>query len=147
MLLIGALALLVYAQTLPAMQGQQFGPGVFPTLVGAGLGITALILTIRGLAAGRRQALVEIEDGLFDPRGARAVAIVLGGVVFYLLASDWLGFLIVAPLVLLALFRSQRVGWVTAIVVAVVGSVMIHFAFYSLLRVPLPWGILTPIAW
>jgi putative tricarboxylic transport membrane protein len=25
--------------------------------------------------------------------------------------------------------------------------VVVHFAFYKLLRVPLPWGILTPIAW
>jgi putative tricarboxylic transport membrane protein len=24
---------------------------------------------------------------------------------------------------------------------------VVHFAFYKLLRVPLPWGILTPIAW
>jgi putative tricarboxylic transport membrane protein len=24
---------------------------------------------------------------------------------------------------------------------------VVHFAFYKLLRVPLPWGILTPMAW
>jgi putative tricarboxylic transport membrane protein len=24
---------------------------------------------------------------------------------------------------------------------------VIHLAFYKLLRVPLPWGLLTPIAW
>jgi putative tricarboxylic transport membrane protein len=24
---------------------------------------------------------------------------------------------------------------------------VVHFAFYKLLRVPLPWGFLTPIAW
>ena len=147
LLLVGAAALLLYARGLPAMPGQQFGPAVFPTLVGAGLGLTALVLFVRGLAAGRGQRLVEVEPGLFDPRGATAVAVVLGGGVFYLLTSDWLGFLIVAPIVLLALFRSQRVGWVAGIAIAIVATLLIHFVFYKLLRVPLPWGILTPIAW
>ena len=145
-LLIGALALVAYAQSLPAMPGQAFGPGFFPTLVGIGLGLTSLVLVFRGLAAGRSQPAVEVEPGLLDPRGVGAVAVVLGGVLFYLLAADWLGFLIVAPLVLLALFRSQGVGWVPAVVIAVVATLLVHFAFYKLLRVPLPWGILTPYA-
>ena len=34
-----------------------------------------------------------------------------------------------------------------ALVVAVVATLVIHFAFYKLLRVPLPWGLLTPWAW
>lgn len=146
-LLLGALALVAYAQSLPAMPGQAFGPGFFPTLVGAGLGLTALVLVFRGVAAGRSQRPIEIDPGLRDRRGLAAVAVVLGGVLFYLLAADWLGFLIVAPLVLLALFRSQGVGWPLGIVVAVVAALLVHFAFYKLLRVPLPWGILTPFAW
>jgi putative tricarboxylic transport membrane protein len=24
---------------------------------------------------------------------------------------------------------------------------LVHYGFYSLLRVPLPWGVLTPWAW
>jgi putative tricarboxylic transport membrane protein len=28
-----------------------------------------------------------------------------------------------------------------------VATLVIHFAFYKLLRVPLPWGMLTPYAW
>jgi len=31
--------------------------------------------------------------------------------------------------------------------VAVIATVLVHFAFYKLLRVPLPWGVLTPWAW
>jgi putative tricarboxylic transport membrane protein len=147
LLLVGAAALLLYARTIPAMPGQDYGPGVFPFLVGAGLGVTALILTLRALAAGRSQRLVEVEPGLLTGRGTAAVATVVVGVIFYLLVADWLGFLITAPLVLLALFRTQRVGWALSIAVAVGASLLIHFAFYDLLRVPLPWGLLTPIAW
>ena len=94
-----------------------------------------------------RRSLSSSGPGAVSRRGATTVAVVIGGIAFYLLAADWLGFLIVAPLVLLALFRTQRVGWVTAVSVAVATSLLMHFAFYQLLRVPLPWGLLTPIAW
>jgi putative tricarboxylic transport membrane protein len=26
-------------------------------------------------------------------------------------------------------------------------TMVVHYGFYSLLRVPLPWGVLTPWAW
>jgi putative tricarboxylic transport membrane protein len=54
--------------------------------------------------------------------------------------------LIVGPLVLLALFLAYGVRPVTAIIVAVVVTLVIHYAFYKLLRVPLPWGVLTRFA-
>jgi len=31
--------------------------------------------------------------------------------------------------------------------VAAIATLLVHFAFYKLLRVPLPWGVLTPWAW
>jgi putative tricarboxylic transport membrane protein len=34
-----------------------------------------------------------------------------------------------------------------SIVIAVIAALVIHFVFYKLLRVPLPWGLLTPFAW
>ncbi|BBK37076.1 tripartite tricarboxylate transporter TctB [Allostella sp. ATCC 35155] len=146
-LLIGALALVAYARSLPAMPGQDFGPGFFPTIVGAGMGLTSLVLIARGMAAGRGTGLMELDTGLRDRRGLAGVAAVLGGILFYLLAADELGFLIVAPLMLLVLFRSQGVRWFSAITIAVVASLLVHFAFYKLLRVPLPWGLLTPFSW
>ena len=34
-----------------------------------------------------------------------------------------------------------------AVIIAVVSTLLIHYAFYKLLRVPLPWGVLNGIAW
>jgi putative tricarboxylic transport membrane protein len=34
----------------------------------------------------------------------------------------------------------------TSAIVAVLASLAIWYAFYKLLRVPLPWGVLTPFA-
>jgi putative tricarboxylic transport membrane protein len=50
-------------------------------------------------------------------------------------------------LILLAMFRVLRVRWGLSILLAVVATLVVHFAFYKLLRVPLPWGLLTPFAW
>jgi putative tricarboxylic transport membrane protein len=34
-----------------------------------------------------------------------------------------------------------------AAVIAIIASLTIHFLFYKVMRVPLPWGILTGWAW
>jgi len=34
-----------------------------------------------------------------------------------------------------------------ALVLAVLLTLLIHFVFYKLLRVPLPWGLLQGVAW
>jgi len=48
---------------------------------------------------------------------------------------------------LVALFKALRVNWRRTLTVAVIATLVVHFAFYKLLRVPLPWGVLTPWAW
>jgi putative tricarboxylic transport membrane protein len=40
-----------------------------------------------------------------------------------------------------------RVSPGRSLLIAMVGTLLIHTAFYKLLRVPLPWGVLTPYAW
>ena len=40
-----------------------------------------------------------------------------------------------------------KVAPVPAAVLSLLLSALVHFAFYTLLRVPLPWGVLTPWAW
>ncbi len=70
--------------------------------------------------------------------------VVIGAVVGYIVLAERLGFLIVAPLCLLAVFKALRVDTGQALLWAVVGTVVVHVAFYKLLRVPLPWGVLRP---
>jgi putative tricarboxylic transport membrane protein len=42
---------------------------------------------------------------------------------------------------------SLRVRLAVALVVALATTLAFHWAFYKLLRVPLPWGVLQGIAW
>jgi putative tricarboxylic transport membrane protein len=66
---------------------------------------------------------------------------ILGSIVLYLVASDGLGYLIVAPVCMAIAMRALKVGWKGAIGWSIVASLAVHLAFYKLLKVPLPWGI------
>jgi putative tricarboxylic transport membrane protein len=86
-------------------------------------------------------------DWRHSPRHVRAMLVLVGSVLFYIAASDWLGFVICSVTILFLLFRALQLDTTRSITVAVVASLVIHFAFYKLMRVPLPWGVLLPYAW
>jgi len=81
-----------------------------------------------------------------SPRHIAAFLVTLLGPVAYILLAEKVGFLIVGTLLLVALFLAYGVRRNVAIVTAIVVTLVMHFAFYKLLRVPLPWGVLTPFA-
>jgi putative tricarboxylic transport membrane protein len=71
---------------------------------------------------------------------------VLGGLLAYVLLADKLGFHLTAAPLLLVWMRLLGAGWRAALAAALVATVVIHLAFYKLLRVPLPWGVLERFA-
>ena len=73
--------------------------------------------------------------------------VTVGCLLFYIAASTPLGFIPCSLIVLCAMFLTLRVRPVLILPVALVSTLVIHTLFYKGLRVPLPWGVLTPIAW
>lgn len=144
-------AVLVHVQGFPRIPGQNVGPALFPGLVAAALVGAGALLIVRGWSA-RRQAATpgpwwQAPEWLRSRPQLLAFAVLVGVNVFYLLAVERLGFLIVAFVYLLALMWALRVRLGRAALVALVMTLAIHYAFYKLLRVPLPWGVLQGIAW
>ncbi|HET8745051.1 MAG TPA: tripartite tricarboxylate transporter TctB family protein [Ramlibacter sp.] len=146
LMLLGT-AVLVAIQGYPKIPGQPVGPALFPGIVAAGLCIAGVLLVARGWRARAQQPWLAWDAWVHSPRHVLALAVLLGSVLFYILAAEKLGFLIVAPLVLGALFLVLRVRPLHAVGIAIVATLLVHFAFYKLLRVPLPWGVLKGIAW
>ncbi len=140
-------AVLVTVQSFPRIPGQQVGPALFPGLIAAGLCVGGLVLIVRGWASRATVPWLHMEDWVRSPRHVAGFAVLVASIVFYILASNWLGFFICAAIVLLAMFLVLQVPPGRAVLFAVLATVLIHFAFYKLLRVPLPWGVLTPYAW
>lgn len=122
------------------MPGQKFGPAWFPGLVAGGIGICGVLLITYGLR--ERERWFELPEWLARKRARHGIAALLSGLVFYVLAADGLGFHLTGILLLMLWVRVLGASWRAAFIVGVVGTVVIHLAFYKLLRVPLPWGVL-----
>ena len=140
-------AVLAAIQGYPRIPGQPVGPALFPGLIAAGLCICGVLLIATGVRHRAEHGWVVFDDWLRSPRHVLGFLVLVGAIVLYILASDRVGFLLTAAAILLALFLVLDVKPVTAVVVAVVASLLVHFAFYKLLRVPLPWGVLQGLAW
>ena len=141
-----ALAVLWSARTFPNVPGQKLGAAFLPMLIGAGFLLSAVALMLRkpspDAAAGAEAGDSAGMPAASEHFGSSAVTIAAVGV--YIVASDALGFLLVAPLCLMATFLAQRVRRFPALWWSVGGTLVVHLVFYKLLRVPLPWGVLTP---
>lgn len=140
------LAVLLTVRSYSSIPGQNVGPALFPGLVATGLVVCGILLMVGGLRARAGAAWVEALPWLRSRRHVLRFVAVVGAVIGYILLAGPLGFLIVAPLALLALLLPFGVRPGTAIVVSLLASVVIWYAFYKLLRVPLPWGVLERFA-
>jgi putative tricarboxylic transport membrane protein len=146
LLILLGIAVLVAVQGYPRIPGQNVGPSLFPGMVATVLVVCGALLVVSGIRARHDAGWLAALPWLRSPPHVARFAVIVGAVVAYILLAGSLGFLIVAPLALLAMFLAFGVRPVTAVVVALVASVLIWYAFYKLLRVPLPWGILERFA-
>ncbi|GHB28286.1 tripartite tricarboxylate transporter TctB family protein [Salinicola rhizosphaerae] len=140
---IGGGVVIAVAQTYPTMPTLQFGPSLFPSLIGAGMVIGGLLLALTQI----RQLKTAMADrrlpsSRYDVRGLLISLVPCALIVFYILASDVLG----APLcmamamIVLMLMRGARL-WL-ALVVSIVVAALIYWLFSSYLLIPLPEGAL-----
>jgi putative tricarboxylic transport membrane protein len=127
----------------PAFPGQDYGPNLFPRILAAGIGICGAMLVLRGLR--NRGALVTLAAWTRSPPPLISFLLMPAAVVFYILVSQPLGFIPTAFVILLALFLWFRTRPVVALPVAAVATLMVHWFFAGMMRVPLPRGILDSV--
>ena len=142
---LGAVVL-VHVQGFPKIPGQQYGPGLFPGSIAAGFVVCGLLLIVGGVRSRAGDPWLAAGAWLRSPRHVRALAMIVAGMVAYIALAELIGFLILAPILLFIWFLALGVRWTTALGGAVLTTFVIWYAFYKLLRVPLPWGVLTKYA-
>lgn len=149
-LLVLAGVLFIHVQGFPAMPGQRVGPAALPGAIAVGLGLCGALLVLRGLrqrrAAGDARWL-EWPDWFASIPHLRAFAVLVAVNVLYVAAAQQLGFILTGVIYLASLMAALRVPLKRTLWLAVVMTLVIHFVFYKLLRVPLPWGVLQAVAW
>lgn len=141
-----AIAVLVGVSNYPTIPGQQIGPAAFPSLLAILLLGCSGLLIAKGLR-GPRIPLVQFGAWVASPRHLVNFLTVIGGLVFYILCADTLGFIPCSLIILSVLFFGLGVRNRMILPVALVVTLIIHTLFYKFLRVPLPWGLLQGMIW
>lgn len=146
-IIIGIFAIIVFAMALsfPPTPGQEFGSGLFPRVISIGLFICAICLIVQGVRRGGRQIS-------FSWPGLNLVTflrfcMIPAALVFYFMTAEYLGFFISSGVILVVTFLAFGVSPLRTVLFTVIATAAIHFAFYSILQVPLPWGLFESFAW
>ena len=143
------------ASTFPSMAGLVYGPGLFPSIAAVGLMVcgalllvSALVIQGRTMAAGASDRAEADHRPSMDRRraGARLAALVLI-VAGFGLALEPLGFHVTSILAVTATARLFGLNLLRALCLSVPLTFGVHLLFYSVMHVPLPWGVMTPLAW
>jgi putative tricarboxylic transport membrane protein len=135
----------IVGSRLPGVPGQDVGPSAFPLVIGSGLIICGVLIALGIGRSFEAQEEEEAGPGPWRLGGLRAL-IPPALLTFYVYASEPLGFLLTGAIMVfvaaLALGARPRL----AVPIAIVAPLLVHLAFYKLLRVPLPAGVL-PAPW
>jgi len=150
-LLAFAGALFWHVQGFPSIPGQRVGPSAMPGAIAVGLGVCGAILLVRGLRERARSdggaPWVALPEWFASRPQVIGFSVLVAVNLLYLFAVERLGFVIVGTIYLTALMAVLRVRPARALAIGVVMTLLIHYAFYKLLKVPLPWGLLQSVAW
>jgi putative tricarboxylic transport membrane protein len=143
--------ILVHVQGFPTIPGQKVGPALFPGLLAICLAVCGLLLIGKGFASrkdgGERAHWALLDGWTRSRRHVIAFIAVVGVNVAYILLVARIGFLVTGAAYLLILFTVFGARLRTALPLAVAVTLVIHYVFYKLLKVPLPWGFLERFAW
>ncbi|WP_425406602.1 tripartite tricarboxylate transporter TctB family protein [Hwanghaeella sp.] len=149
-LFIGVAALIfVFTSQFRDMPGQNYGAGFFPRSIAVVMALLGASLVFKGVRERGDKPWAEALEWMRSPRHVANFALVLVALVFYILVSDILGYVITGFITLYGLLLWLRGGrnWLSSAVIAVVAVIVIQQFFGQFLRVPLPWGILEPWSW
>lgn len=146
-LILGGIALLIIhvTQSFPSTPGQEYGSAVFPRVVASGLLLCAVCLAYKGFKEKGLKISIHFEG--ISAKDAMRFWIVMLALIFYFFVADFLGFFLTAGLILFILFMVFGNKPIVSLLASFVAVLVIHFCFYSVLKVSLPWGILEQWAW
>jgi putative tricarboxylic transport membrane protein len=145
-ILIVLLSAVLFAQTLsfPEVSGFQYGAGVFPRAVLSILFLCGVWLIVKGLKSLKSTGFVQLDSWARQPKSWLMFALIVIGMLIYVLFSEVLGFVPVCAIIVFVLLMVSggRRYLLSSLVLAVAFPSALQFIFVNALRVPLPGGLL-----
>ncbi|MET3927048.1 tripartite tricarboxylate transporter TctB family protein [Devosia sp. 2618] len=134
---LGGIAILSQALTLQSLPGMNVGPGLFPSIVGAGMALMGAGLVVQGWLT-RNDPDEDEAPPLFTWFAAGVVAVILGAIFL----MPFLGFLICGTVFSFIVVLMSGGRWLPALIYSPIATGAIYALFTLALRVPLPRGLL-----
>jgi putative tricarboxylic transport membrane protein len=145
-LIVLASAMILLTLNFPGYQDQKFGPALLPRILGVGLiGCGALMIRNGLLSRRSGEPWLSIAPWVRDPYRLTSFVLVLVMLLFYIVASETVGFIPIALVFLAALSLWLSVRPLPALATAILATLAMHWFFSTMLRVPLPRGWLTTV--
>jgi len=142
-MLLGAVVVTIASQY-PTMASLQYGPSLFPSLIGGGGFIGGLVISVTQLLALKSQMAgtgASVRKN-FDLRSIIVSFLPCALIVFYIFASEFLGAVICLGIVMFVLMLVKKTSLPLALCVSLIASLVIYFLFSRYLMIPLPTGLL-----
>lgn len=139
-LIIAGVAMFIGARGFVLPVGMSYGAGFFPKIVSGGMAISGFLILLGDLRESKREAM------RISWYGVRRITLLVMMIMLYAVALDPVGFHFSTFFLLFAVTLYFRAGFISASVLSVLATVILHFVFYSIMKVSLPWGILQPLA-
>lgn len=131
---------LIYSRSLPTLPGYKYGAGFFPSVSAVFILGCGVILLVRGIRI--KDRLIVFGEWTRSPTLVANICLIPGSIVFYMLVSDFLGF--VPTVIVMTTFTIWwlRKKFVSSFIVTSISAVFIYVFFSKIMLVPLPTGFL-----
>ena len=146
-LIVFALAAMAYTTTFPRLHGQSYGPDLFPIIICLGLLICGVMLVVQGYRTRATVPMATMGAWARERGTLTTLVALIASIIAYILFADAIGFVPMSIAILTLLMVRLGTSLGISLLIAVITTLVIHTLFAKLLLVPLPWGLLLPIAW
>ncbi len=142
LIFVAGIIIFYVAREYPDQNDGKPGPWLFPVVLSLMFAVSGLILCLKGYLKSRHDSLISFNKEL-SKHGVFNIAVLILLVLFFIYASDFLGFLITMEIIILCLMFLMKTKPLPALIVSVCATVGIYLIFSKALLVPLPQGLLS----
>ncbi|WP_447957118.1 tripartite tricarboxylate transporter TctB family protein [Vreelandella sp. EE7] len=149
---VAGIVTIITAQQFPTLPSLQYGPSLFPSIVGGGFCLGGAVLTAQALWNRKRSIAQDVthentplNSEPAEPKSRRErLAMVLPpvAIVFYIFASDYIGATLTMTIIMFFLMIWRKTSVWVALAASFLVALAIYFIFSRYLLIPLPQGIL-----
>jgi putative tricarboxylic transport membrane protein len=141
-IIVFSIWIIIEARSYPALPGVPYGPGLFPTVIAGAMILGGIVLVLKGARNLKETGWYSLASWATQGKTYITLGLIFSSLLFYILVSDRIGFLITSTVILLTLLlwtRGRR-RLISTVVISVGFPLIVYILFSSFLRIPLPQG-------